>query len=70
MKLYRLIPAAVALFGLASCDKVSDLADKVSGLWSDVSGDGGGVAVVGEEEGRAIIAEEPKLVMVEFYSDT
>lgn len=58
----------VGLCAVTSCDKVSDLTEKVSGLWEEESTVG--VVEVDEKEGKSIIAEESRLVMVEFYSDT
>lgn len=70
MKLFpRIVPVMmVGLCAVTSCDKVSDLTEKMSGLWEEESTVG--VVEVDEKEGKSIIAEESRLVMVEFYSDT
>lgn len=57
------------LCAVTSCDKVSDLTDKVSGLWEEEKS-ANAVVEVDEKEGKSIIASEARLVMVEFYSDT
>ena len=54
----------VGLCAVTSCDKVSDLTEKVSGLWEEESTVE--VVEVDEKEGKSIIAEESRLVMVEF----
>lgn len=75
------LPVVLATFSLSlvSCDKIKDLAqsatEKVKELKDgkeDVAQYEGvvDVLVVSEKEGKAIIVEESRLVMVEFYSDT
>lgn len=69
-EILRTLPIVVGLMGLSSCDKMSELSDKVSSLWSEEEKAEGSVSVVGEKEGKAIIAEESRIVLLEFYSDT
>lgn len=68
------VVASLLVFALASCDKVSHLVDKAKGLvgGNEDSADesNAGVEEVNEQEGKAVLAEESRLVMVEFYSDT
>lgn len=69
--------AAGSLF-LVSCDKAKELAktasDKIKDLKSDqsesVEGVVSEVTSVGEAEGKEIIKNEKRLVILEFYSDT
>lgn len=66
--------ASLLVFTLASCDQVSDLVDKAKALLGDdknsADESNAGVEEVNEQEGKAVLAEESRLVMVEFYSDT
>jgi len=58
---------------LASCDKLVDLTDKAKELLGgDESSEAKVVDVekVDEEQGKGIISTEPRLVIVEFYTDT
>jgi len=56
---------------LASCEKLTEIKGKAMGLLDDVSEKSdSGLNAVGEKEGKAIIADEARLVLVEFYSDT
>ncbi len=82
MKLFRCLPALPAVWlgllvvPLSSCDKVGALVDKAKGLMgveedSDesekISVD---VSKADEKGAKAIIAAEPRMVIVEFYTDT
>lgn len=68
---------AVAALGAASCDKARDLASGAKSWFgdggkeeTDTAGLVSDVSSVGKEEGEEIIATEPRLVIVEYYSDT
>ncbi|MCP5536049.1 MAG: hypothetical protein H7A51_07405 [Akkermansiaceae bacterium] len=67
---------ATCTLSLTSCDKVGDWLEQAKGLVSDEeqadagSQGGTGVESVDEKAGKAVIAEESRMVMVEFYSDT
>ena len=71
-------PAMLALtalltLALASCDQMSDLVDKAKGLFGDDEKSAStttGVDEVNEKEAKEVMAKEPRLVMVEFYTDT
>ena len=75
---YLLRPVALAAFLvsgvsiLVSCDKVTELTDKMGDLLnSEDSGDyNSEVSDVREEEGKEIISEETRMVLLEFYSNT
>lgn len=73
--------SAGVLLTLTSCDKISDLAGKAKDMTKGLVGSdeeekeantasAAGVESVDEEEGKTIIKEEARLVVVEFYSDT
>lgn len=60
---------------LASCDKMSELVATAQNLGSENVTEGSGdsahsVDSVTESEGLAVISEESRMVVVEFYSDT
>ena len=57
---------------LVSCDKVTELTDKMGELLnSEDSVDyDSEVSDVREQEGKEIISEETKMVLLEFYSNT
>lgn len=69
---------ALAALGITSCDKVKELADNAKSWASDdeeKEQSGGGEQVVevqsvDKEKGKSIIANESRLVIVEYYSDT
>lgn len=66
--------AAALVFSLTGCDQVSDLVEKAKGLVGDDGKPGAGgdatVDKVNEEQAKAVMAQESRMVMVEFYSDT
>lgn len=73
--------AAACAVSLTSCEKGKKLfqlaTDKVNELRGEDSGavsDGGAlvtsVSVVNEKDGKAIVMNERRLVVIEFYSDT
>lgn len=68
--------SGVMVFATLSCDKASELVDKAKRLvgMDEEGGDSESLAsevtVVGKEEGERIIAEEKRIVIVEYYSDT
>ncbi|BDS06021.1 hypothetical protein NT6N_10610 [Oceaniferula spumae] len=71
----NVIFGGLLLVGVTSCDKVSEITDKAKNLFDDSvqkaeSAGSAEVIVVGEDEGKSIIADESRLVLVEFYSDT
>ena len=73
LKLLTISTFAIASLAVTSCDKVKDLAGSAKAWFSDDEGGGDQVVdvqSVGKEEGLEIIANESRLVMVEFYSDT
>lgn len=67
---------AVFLVGLSSCEKVKNAGSSLKEWWGEGDdGSSGGdataeVTSVDQEQGESIIAEEERLVMVEYYSDT
>lgn len=61
---------AVGLFGMSSCEKITELSEKVGDLVKSDEGPEKFASVVGEEEGKKIISEESRIVLLEFYSDT
>ena len=78
-----LLPVVAAVFALSlvSCDKVKELYQAASDKVKEAKGDGEeseasdenlitDVTDVNEKEGKEIIQNESRLVMVEFYSDT
>ena len=77
IKKLALGPCLIAVLGLSACDKVKEVAsdakswladdDKESGNSGDATAE---VSSVDKKEGQKIIAEESRLVMVEYYSDT
>ena len=66
--------ASLLVFTLTSCDQVGELVDKAKGFVGDDEDSAGkakaGVDEVNEQQAKGVLAEEPRLVMVEFYSDT
>lgn len=74
MKLSRsllLLLSTGLVLPLTSCEKVKELAGTAKG-WVSGDSDSNGknlVVSVNEKEGKEIIAEETRLVVVEFYSD-
>ena len=75
LRLLTISTFAIASLAVTSCDKVKDLAGSAKAWFSDDDGAGKGdqvvdVQSVGKKEGLEIIANESRLVMVEFYSDT
>lgn len=62
----------LGVMGMSSCDKASELSEKVSSLWDseDLGNYDSEVSDVTEQEGKAIISEETRMVLLEFYSDT
>lgn len=61
---------AFGIIFISSCDKMSELGEKAGNLWSEEEKFDAVVSEVGEKEGKAIIAEESRMVLLEFYSDT
>ena len=59
---------------VVSCDQASELVDKAKGLLGDEDGSGkkasAEVDKMDELEAKKAIAEESRLLMVEFYTDT
>ena len=79
MKLFKCLPAiwlGLLVVPLSSCDKAGALVDMAKGLVGakDNSDESGGVSVdvskVDEKQAKEIIAAEPRMVIVEFYTDT
>ncbi|MGB2403303.1 MAG: hypothetical protein ACPIA7_07815 [Akkermansiaceae bacterium] len=67
--LWLVLLAIACLFLFTSCDKVNVLVDRLK----DVGGQSDAYAKVDKvdhEQAKILIAEESKLVMVEFYTDT
>ena len=66
--------AAISFVSLTSCDQVSDLVGKAKGMISDDEGSGANskatVDKVNEQEAKTLMGEEPRMVIVEFYTDT
>lgn len=63
-----LLGAACVLL-MSSCNKMSELVDRIK----DMGGQGSShstVDAMNQKEAQALIANESKLVMVEFYTDT
>lgn len=59
--------SVAAVFSMTSCDKVSELAGKLKGV---AEASHTTVDEMNQEQAKAVIAGESKLVMVEFYTDT
>ena len=79
MNFLRCLPFALLagmVLPLASCDKAKELVGKAKGWMGgdDAEGESESAATevitVTEEEGKKIIADEDRMVVVEFYSDT
>ena len=61
--------SAACVFLMSSCNKMSELVDRIK----DMGGQGSShstVDAMNQREAQALIANESKLVMVEFYTDT
>jgi len=79
MSPYPMAAVAVCFLSLLSCDKTKELyqsaTDKVKELQesktdSELADLPSDVAVVNEADGKAVIQDETRLVMLEFYTDT
>ena len=65
-----IVISAISVFSLTSCDKLTELKEKVGDYIGDDDGPDGKTSVVDEKEAKTIIAKESRLVLLEFYSDT
>lgn len=67
--LWLVLVSIACLFLFTSCDKINVIVDRLK----DVGGQSDAYAKVDKidhEQAKILIAEEPKLVMVEFFTDT
>ena len=67
MHLTALLLGLLAALSVTSCNKVSQLTGKLKNVGASSHTT---VDQMNQEEAKAVIASESKLVMVEFYTDT
>ena len=72
----RLTPSSLALLCFAfvlcltSCNKVGQLVDRLTDSVGEQSDSNATVDEMNQQEAKALIAKDSKLVIVEFYTDT